>query len=47
MSDSADHDHKTSSNADAFFSCADCSQESKSIQGLKEHTSNHNEFNLK
>jgi hypothetical protein len=47
MSDSADHDHESSSNADASFCCADCGQEFKSIQGLKEHKSNRNKFNLK
>ena len=29
MSDSADHDHKISSNADASFRCPDCGQEFK------------------
>jgi hypothetical protein len=47
MSDSADHDHKTSSNADASFCCAYSGQESKSIQVIKEHKSNLNEFKLK
>ena len=47
MSDSADHDHGTSSNADASFCCADCGQEFKSPQELKEHKSNRNKFNLK
>lgn len=47
MSNSADYDHETSSNADSSFSCTDCRQEFKSIQGLKEYKSNHNKFNLK
>lgn len=37
MSDSADRDHKTSSNADASFRCPDCGQEFKSLQEFKEH----------
>lgn len=47
MSDSADRDHESSSNADAFFYCADCGQEYKSLQELKEHKSNRIKFNLK
>jgi hypothetical protein len=47
LSDSPDHDHETSSNADATFCCADCGQESKSLQELKEHKSNRNKFNPK
>jgi hypothetical protein len=47
MSDSADHDHGTSSNADASFCYADCGQEFRSLQGLKEHKSNRNKFKLK
>lgn len=45
MSYSADHDHETSSNADASFRCADCGQEFKSVQELREHKSNRNKFN--
>jgi uncharacterized membrane protein YvbJ len=36
MSDSADHDHESSSNADASFCCADCGHEFDSLQELKE-----------
>jgi len=47
MSDSADHDHEVSSNADASFRYPDCGQEFKSFQELKEYKSNRNKFNLK
>jgi hypothetical protein len=47
MGDNMNRDHKTSSGADASYYCTDCGQEFKSLQGLIEHKSNRNNFDLK